>query len=490
MTIKPIVDTRSEKGMALVVVLLLMAVLSGLATGFAMNGQTESAMAVNEVYYAGARAAAEAGMNRAITTIRVDNTRNLLAGPDLLLDAANPGAAVNADNGIVTNLLAGASPWAVDAAGTYRYTIRIFDDDDTELYDGVALTAAQLAAMGEPNGIDSEDQNDRFILRATGFGPSNTVVRLSRVLQSTENVNIIPASFVNPAILVDGDLQLDGNLNLLGDFGSVHANGNLDIEGASTTVEQDATSSGDFTAHQNFDAGGKQGGGYGAINVPTMNAIDKAGIADFILNDNGTITDAVTGLLCVGNCIPDMTAWTFADPDGLLGPQMGTWTISGSSAPEGTFFVEGHVSISGSPKGPGNVAIPMTLISLGSIDVSGNPKLIPDAPPDAADPTDPGNPEQFLFITDGDLKLGGSPGLDTTDVEGQIFVKEQMHMHGTPRFRGRIIVQNDANNFTLVNETEIDGTPTITYDGTLPGYQIPPSATTTYTNQFFGWIEQ
>src|SRR5687767_15787528 len=73
MTIKPIVDTRSEKGIALVVVLLLMAVLSGLATGFAMNGQTESAMAVNEVYYAGARAAAEAGMNRAITTIRVDN---------------------------------------------------------------------------------------------------------------------------------------------------------------------------------------------------------------------------------------------------------------------------------------------------------------------------------------------------------------------------------------------------------------------------------
>jgi Cu2+-exporting ATPase len=63
MTTKPIVDTRSEKGMALVVVLLLMAVLSGLATGFAMNGQTESAMAVNEVYYAGARAAAEAGIS-------------------------------------------------------------------------------------------------------------------------------------------------------------------------------------------------------------------------------------------------------------------------------------------------------------------------------------------------------------------------------------------------------------------------------------------
>ena len=44
----PIVHARSERGIALVVVLLLMAVLSGLATGFAMNGQVESAMAVNE----------------------------------------------------------------------------------------------------------------------------------------------------------------------------------------------------------------------------------------------------------------------------------------------------------------------------------------------------------------------------------------------------------------------------------------------------------
>ena len=68
----PIVHARSERGIALVVVLLLMAVLSGLATGFAMNGQVESSMAVNEVYYAGARAAAEAGMNRAIEAIRLN----------------------------------------------------------------------------------------------------------------------------------------------------------------------------------------------------------------------------------------------------------------------------------------------------------------------------------------------------------------------------------------------------------------------------------
>ena len=72
-------NPRSEKGIALIVVLLLMAVLSGLATGFAMNGKVESRWRVNETYYAGARAAAEAGMNRAVEALRVDNTNNLLA---------------------------------------------------------------------------------------------------------------------------------------------------------------------------------------------------------------------------------------------------------------------------------------------------------------------------------------------------------------------------------------------------------------------------
>src|SRR5829696_7409374 len=98
MTTTPIVDERSERGMALIVVLLLMAVLSGLATGFSMNGMVESTMARNEVYYAGARAAAEAGINRATAAIRLEDGVHLLRGVDDLSDAANPGSAVNNDN--------------------------------------------------------------------------------------------------------------------------------------------------------------------------------------------------------------------------------------------------------------------------------------------------------------------------------------------------------------------------------------------------------
>ena len=87
-----------------------MAVLSGLATGFAMNGRVESGMAQNEIYYAGARAAAEAGINRATAAIRLEIDTNLLTGAD--------GVAGNADDGDLGFLLTGASPYELDADRT------------------------------------------------------------------------------------------------------------------------------------------------------------------------------------------------------------------------------------------------------------------------------------------------------------------------------------------------------------------------------------
>ena len=80
MTTHPMNPVRSEKGVALIIVLLLLAVMAGLTTGLTLNGQTEIAMAHNETYYAGARAAAEAGMNRAVEQItRRYHTTDLIA---------------------------------------------------------------------------------------------------------------------------------------------------------------------------------------------------------------------------------------------------------------------------------------------------------------------------------------------------------------------------------------------------------------------------
>jgi cytoskeletal protein CcmA (bactofilin family) len=432
MTTNPLVETRSEKGIALVVVLLLMAVLSGLATGFAMNGQIESAMAVNEVYYAGARAAAEAGMNRAVEAIRRDTISDLLAGPD-------GNAANTADNGTIAFMLTGASPYALDANGQFTYEIRIFDDDDSDLYNGTVLNAAQLLAMNE-NGDDTDDNNDILILRATGRGPSNTEVMVSRVLLSQESI-VIPPPTLNPAILVNGDLNIGGNVTVEGNAGSVHANGNLIVDGASAFIEENATASGTFSAHHNADIGGTTGGGYANINVPAIHASDYIHLADFILHDDGvtkTLADGVTacGALC--------NNWTFTG---------GAWSITGNSANTGTFYVEGKVSISGSPK------------------------------------FTPENADKYQFITDGDFKMTGNVDInDPTNVEGQILVREQIHIAGNPEFQGRILVENAANAFNDVNSSTIPGTPTFTYNGTL-GALPAVAGPTTYTNNVTGWVE-
>jgi hypothetical protein len=455
MTITTIVDTRSEKGVALVVVLLLMAVLSGLATGFAMNGRIETAMALNEVYYAGARSAAEAGLNRAVEAVRVDNRTNLLAGVD------NDPAAT-ADNGSIAFMLTGASPYALDAAGQYTYTIQIFDDDNPALYDA-GLTAAQVAAMGENTNVNV-DANSTLILRATGMGPGNTIVRLSRVLLSSPSI-VTPPPSLNPAIIVDGDLNIGGNITIEGKAGSVHANGDLIVDGSAADIEYNATASGTFSANKNANIGGTTGGGFANINVPEIHASDYVHLADFVLHDDGsaTLADGVTacGVLC--------NQWSWSG---------GAWNITGNSANTGTFYVETAVEISGSPKGPGNTNIAMSVIATGSIRITGSPKFTPE------------NIDKFQFITDGDFVMAGAVDVnDPTEVEGQILVREQLHISGNPEFQGRIMVEDAEDSHSEVTGmSAIPGNPTFTYNGTLDALNSN-GGPTTYTNNVSGWVE-
>jgi hypothetical protein len=470
------VDIRSERGIALIVVLLLMAVLSGLATGFAMNGKVESSMALNETYYAGTRAAAEAGINRATAAIRLVKDIHLLTGED--------GVAGTADDGDLGFLMTGASPYPLgDPTDSYSYTVQVIDDDDPVFFPG--LSADQLDAMCNDvpvpcteDGNGSTDKNNRLILRATGFGPSNTQVTVSRMI--LPEIIPIPGSMVNPAILVDGDVEVDGNIGLLSTTGngSIHSNGDMTISGNSATIQGDATASGELTVtSNNLEVEGEMGGGYSSINVPTKRAADYMAIADYKLLANGSVFRVSTNsTVCAAPCLTGWGGWTSTAP--LLGGER-TWTVSGNTVTEGSFYIEGKVSISGSPKGPGNSALAVSLLATSSISVTGNPQFKPDAS---------GNPEKVLFVTDGDLHLQGTGLYDYTNVEGQIFVAEQIHTQGSWQFRGRIIVQNDTSTHNEVTSNSIGGTPDVTYNGTLPGYEIPP--TLDYTYNITGWIEQ
>lgn len=446
----------------MIIVLLLLAVMSGLATGMTLSSQVEIAMASNETFYAGARAAAEAGINRAIEAITADTTTNLLAGQDGAVDSANPAAAVNADNGSIAFMLTGGSPYTLGTSGQYTYTIQIFDDDDPSLYDA-PLTAAQLLAMNEDGSI-YVNQNDRLILRATGIGPSGTTVTVSRILETVDTTTTTDTTTItNPAILVNGDLTISGNPDILGANGSVHANGGLDINGTSLTVAQNATAAGVFDAPDGWHSGGSQGGGAPSVNVPTVNAADYQAYATHRLTSGGQVILVSTGLPVAG------TGWTFAGS---------TWSLGGSNAPTGTFYVEGSVTVSGN-RGSNASPLALSIIATGSITVSGNSTIRPE------------NAAALQFVTDGDLVLSGNLDADQTTVEGQSLVKEQLKISGNPDLRGQIIVADSASVFNEATSNVISGNPTITYDGSFAGLVTPGDIieSTTYLNNVSGWME-
>lgn len=462
MTRQPLTHPESERGIALIVVLLLLGVLSGLVTGLAFNGQVESTMAHNEVYYAGARAAAEAGMNRAIEAVKHDSVTDFLAGAD-------GDAAVTADNGSIAFLLNGTSPYGLGS--DYSYTIHVYDDDDPALYGGTALTSAQLANMGAEDGDAYVDTNDRLILRVTGFGPSGTSVTVSRILESVgvnSTTTTTTTTITNPGLLVGGDLTINGSPNLLGSNGSVHANGDLLISGNSTTVTGDATAGGDFTANENWHAGGAQGGGRPVVNVPDVQASNYLDRATCVLNADGTKSPVGTGV-----CGAE---WTFSG---------GTWSITGNSATAGTVYVNGQVTVSGNPPGGGAKATPiqLSIIATGDISITGNPKFYPHA-----------SAGGLQLVTDGDLRLAGNADLDyITTVYGQSLVRGQLDLSGNPDLRGQIIVQDVSGAGTLVDTNSVSGNPTITYNGSFADIESTVTTTTTgpttYTNNVSGWLE-
>lgn len=467
MTTEPSNSLRSEKGVALITVLLLLAVVSALTTALAMSGQTEVAMASNEVYYAGARAAAEAGLNRAAEHLNDNVELELLSGAD-----GDPNAA--GDNGLVPSI--GNGPFTL--TNEYSYTVQIVDDDDPSLYI-TPLTAAQLAQMGENATGPNVSGNSRLILRATGLGPRNTRVVLQRVIDITTvpSIAAVPVTTSNPAILVNGDLSISGNMTVGGLEGNVHANGDITGSGNAYTVTGDLTATGSLQGNAHAD--GLVAPNMPPINVPEVKAADYFSLADFILSSSGTILKP-DGTAC-GPC---PTGWTFSS---------GSWSASGKMPTSATYYVQGSVSVHGTGNSPMTF---LSIIAEGNITLTGNGKYKPD------------NSAGIQFVTNGDFSLGGNVDADDTiDMDGQILVREQIDIFGNSEFQGRVIVENRdsaSNAWHATNNpngrrgsnglssNELRGNMRVTYNGNLDeivSAGVPPPATPTYTYNVSGWIE-
>jgi hypothetical protein len=417
--------------MALIGVLLILILVSALCGALAVSGQTETQAASNQETAAQARAAAEAGLNHAITVALAQLTATaavstptaavtlLLRGPD-----TTPGTV---DDGSLEALGIPRPPATTQLLNGVRYEARAFDEDDAAR--GLTLTAADVARIGEDT-QPTNDTNEKVIVRAIGYGRNNTRVTLEAILGVT----------TLPAIVTNGNLTISGSVEIAGTAGGVHANGNLAVNNAAVNIAQNATSTGTTTIHPNADVGGIDDGGQPTMVVPPIRAIDYKPLADYILTNAGTMT------LPNGTVVACCRGWAF------LGAGLG-WsnnsTSNSTASFGGTYYVEGSARLTGS-LGSNASPVSLSIIAEGSIVIAGSPDLRPSAP-------------ELLFVTDGDLAITGN--LETPTVEGQILVREQISIAGNPDIAGQVLVENAASVFTDVTANSISGNLTLTYNG-------------------------
>jgi hypothetical protein len=422
---------RSEKGMALIGVLLMLILVSALCAALTVGAQTETMATNNQETAAEARAAAEAGLNHAMTVAinqlnasAVGSTATaainlMLLGPD--------GVANTADDGSLEALGVPRPPATTTLLAGVTYEARVFDDDNPAR--GLALTNAEIVRIAE-NSQANVDNNEKLIIRSIGYGPNNTRIMLEALVGVT----------TLPAIVTNDDLTVSGSVTVSGTNGGVHSNSDLLITNAAVDIAQNATATGTSTIHVNADVGGIRDGGQPALPIPTIRAIDYRPLADYVLTNAGTMT-ALDGTPLV--CCRD---WTF------LGPGNG-WSNNSNSnstaAIGGTYYIEGPARLTGSP-GSNVSPVSISIIATGTITISGSPDLRPSAP-------------ELLFVTDGDLAITGN--LETPTVEGQILVREQVFIAGNPNIAGQLLAENAANLFADVTENRITGNLTLTYNG-------------------------
>jgi len=421
--------------MALIGVILLLILASGVCAALAVSGKTETMAAYNLDTSAQARAAAQAGLTAAIQVVVTSLNSSALtpgAAIDALLAGPDGDAAATADNGSLMTVDGAATglpaPNVTLQLGTLQgvsYTVQVFDDDNP--LRGLTLDGDAIAEI-EENNVATTDANERIVVRATGIGRNNTTVTLEAILGTT----------TLPAILTNGDLDVNGNLTLLGSSGGVHANGDLYIDSGSVDIADNATASGLVDIHATADVGGIEAGGQPTMTVPNVNAMDYFNFADYILDSDGVIKNRVTGLPEADQA---SFGWTF---DGA-----GTWVIS-TDPLDGTYYVRGS-----SVRQTGSFTATMSLIVEGDIDIQGNATLTPDVQlPNF----------ENLFVTNGDLEITGSFATPLL-IEGVIMVRGQIDIAGSPTIAGQILVQDVAGAGTLTAVNQINGNPTITYNG-------------------------
>jgi hypothetical protein len=287
-----------------------------------------------------------------------------------------------------------------------------------------------------PNPLD--DGNSRIVARCTGRTNDGAVVEIDAVIAATPM----------PGIAAEGNLSVPGNPQIMGGCGSIHANGNLTLNGTSTVAEfvsASGTVSGDAQLPDGQPA--PEYSGQPPVDIPDLNPIEHCDNADYVLRADGYVVVVATGQAYNANS-NEVFGWKRSGNNPVK------WDLSGDNSVDGTVCAEGNVYVSGNT-GTADDPREMSIIATGSIEISGNPYLNTD------------DEDNIQFLAGGDLKIAGNPTVGLNNFSGLMYAGSQCVISGDPNIGGQVLCDNKTNPpgaTNLATQNMINGNPTITYD--------------------------
>lgn len=440
---------KSEQGIALVFVLIMLSVMTMIGLGITSVGMVATTVTVNAGETAGAMAIADAGLAHARRLILWQEWPAI----NVLLQN---GAGVACDGDELSVVPAGAPagfpagvndliPAAGRAFGGGTYQVFVCDDHATDVnpVTGVLDVNANL------------DVNRRIIVRSIGTSPTGATATVEQIYSSVDL----------PAVIINGNVVATGNPNIMGAAGALHGNGSLEVAG--NACAQQYFSAGASVAVTGNSVG--SGAGCNAapatqpdsppLNVPVLTADMYKPDADYWLNSNGTCWSKLAN----ANVLCGAIGWSY-------NAGSSTWSDGpGGTVPPGTYWVDGNVDMNGN-HGSALLAMPLTILAKGHVTVAGSPRTQPAL-------FVPGlgvNNTGLSIVAGTDIQLVGNT---LQLVDSVYYAAHQLDVTGSPSITGQVIALNQADTpYPVAGGTNLvplgaggrmvfSGSPTITFNG-------------------------
>jgi hypothetical protein len=268
------------------------------------------------------------------------------------------------------------------------------------------VTVRDDPADGDANA--STDLNGRVLVRCTVLTNDGASVEVTAILGATPM----------PALAADGNVNFSGSPQVLGACGGAHANGNIHASGGGPIISTQATATGAATGTWTLPNGSPAPvlSNQPEVVIPDLNPMDYCAGAEFRLLSTGTATNGAGMLVAVPG------GWSYNAGTKL-------WSLAGGASVDGTYCVQGNVSVSGNT---GTAATPrrMTILASGSIEVTGTPFITAE------------HEDGMLFMAAGDVRVAGNPSAGAYNYQGMIYAGAQCVAAGNATMFGQLLCAN------------------------------------------------